>query len=548
MSRRALTPEQTDLMIELARIGAGVVELEDAAHRMLSALIDHLSFQHGSIHQLSDRLDEFEVLAQIGEARLALPAPEELMDPETDFQKAMQSGKGRVVYRTIRQKGTLIEVTRFTFPLLHQNRAYGVVTLLATDGTNASEGLLDTADVLGPWMGELLRRVGEVTQLVRRENEIRRLSKFPRENPNPLFCCNRRGDVTYLNQAMLDLLKGNRLGKVKNIKELFSDGGKSFSHICRSVGEDIISKNREFRIGSRILLGSVSSYKGAEDSYVYLQDITELKTLAQEMARKNMELTEIKEELEYQTRRAMDANRHKSEFLANMSHELRTPLNAVIGFSEVLLDELFGPLNPKQREYTTDILESGRHLLSLINDILDLSKIEAGKMELELSEFAVRDLVQMSSNLMKEKASKHGISVSIEVEEAVGTLVADERKIKQVVFNLISNSLKFTPDHGKMGIRVSRDGDFVKFCVWDSGIGISIDEQERIFEEFHQVDGSLTKRYEGAGLGLAIVKKFVQLHGGKVWVESKLNLGSRFYFTIPLTAPKWLATPQPAVQ
>lgn len=333
---------------------------------------------------------------------------------------------------------------------------------------------------------------------------------------------------------MLDFLKSNRLGHVRNVKDLFADGGKSFSHICRSVGEDIVSRNREFKIGSRILLGAVSSFRGSEDAYVHLQDITDLKLMAQEMARKNQELTEIKEQLELQSRRSAEANRHKSEFLANMSHELRTPLNSIIGFSEVLLDEPFGKMNEKQREYVNDVLESGRHLLALINEILDLSKVEAGRMELEYSAFSFEDLALVAMNLMKEKAAKHRVALSVHTDDDLPMMTADERKIKQVVVNLLSNALKFTPDEGQVGIRAEKQGEFVRVCVWDTGIGIAIKDQERIFKEFEQAEGGLTTRYEGAGLGLAIVKRFVELHGGKVWVESKLSRGSRFYFTLPV--------------
>ncbi len=530
-----------ELKVALAE-AAGHAQLNESTYRqLLEIMMEAFPFEHGSIHVSGMGFGELEVLDVVGEQRFVVPDLVDLTDPDHDFLKTLHSGKSRLTYRTMQLKGHRRELTHLTTPLSDSKGVFGILLMVALTRLDIEEDLIELASELGRWLGPIIRRLQEVERLKKNEKDLRRLTRFPRENPNPIFCCNKHGDITYINQAMHDFIKVNRLGKIRNVKDLFQDNGKSFSHICRTVGEDIVSKNREFRIGSRIMLGSVSSYKGAGDAYVYLQDITELKNLAQEMARKNLELTEIKEELEYQTRRAVDANRHKSEFLANMSHELRTPLNAVIGFSEVLLDELFGPLNEKQNEYVNDILDSGKHLLSLINDILDLSKIEAGKMELEVSEFAVYDLIMLSMNLMKEKATKHSISMNIDIDDSISTLMADERKVKQVVFNLIANALKFTQDKGEIGVRVTRDGDYAKFCVYDSGIGISIEDQQRIFGEFQQADGSLTKRYEGAGLGLAIVKKFIELHGGKVWVESKLNMGSRFYFTLPIAAPKWLS-------
>jgi DNA-binding response OmpR family regulator/nitrogen-specific signal transduction histidine kinase len=230
------------------------------------------------------------------------------------------------------------------------------------------------------------------------------------------------------------------------------------------------------------------------------------------------------------------ANRHKSEFLANMSHELRTPLNAVIGFSEVLLEKMFGELNAKQAEYLDDILSSGKYLLSLINDILDLSKIEAGKLDLELGVVPLRQLLEGSLVMVKERALAHGIALSLDTTNDLDTIMGDERKIKQILFNLLSNAVKFTPDKGQVGIKATRAGDVVHIAVWDTGVGIAPQDQQRIFEEFRQVGQGLTRKTEGTGLGLTLTKKFVELHGGRVWVESTLGHGSTFTFTLPIDA------------
>jgi signal transduction histidine kinase len=237
-------------------------------------------------------------------------------------------------------------------------------------------------------------------------------------------------------------------------------------------------------------------------------------------------------ELEDKGRQLEAASRHKSEFLANMSHELRTPLNAILGFSEALSDRMFGEINDKQAEYLTDIQESGRHLLSLINDILDLSKIEAGRMELEPSEFDLPTAIANTVTLVRERAQRRGVALGIGVDERLGAFRADERKLKQVLLNLLSNALKFTPEGGRVDVAAVRLDGAVEISVTDTGIGIAPEDQQAVFEEFRQV-GATSRKVEGTGLGLAITRKFVELHGGRLWVESELGKGSRFAFTIP---------------
>src|SRR5262249_13868272 len=206
------------------------------------------------------------------------------------------------------------------------------------------------------------------------------------------------------------------------------------------------------------------------------------------------------------------ASQHKSEFLANMSHELRTPLNAVIGFSEVLRDRLFGDLNEKQEEYVQDIHVSGTHLLSLINDILDLSKIEAGRMELELTDFDLPAALDAALTLVRERAGRRGIALHLTVDAGLGQMRADERKVRQVVLNLLSNAIKFTPEGGRIEVvAVPKDG-FVEISVSDTGVGIAPEDQDAVFEEFRQV-GTAAKKVEGTGLGLALSRKFTELHG-----------------------------------
>jgi GAF domain-containing protein/anti-sigma regulatory factor (Ser/Thr protein kinase) len=239
-------------------------------------------------------------------------------------------------------------------------------------------------------------------------------------------------------------------------------------------------------------------------------------------------------EIEDKGRQLEAANRHKSEFLANMSHELRTPLNAIIGFSEVLGERMFGELNEKQAEYTEDILSSGRHLLSLINDILDLSKVEAGRMELELINFDLPLAIENALTLVRERATRHGIALHREIDKRLGDFVGDERKIKQILLNLLSNAVKFTPEGGRVDVAAIVSDGSVEISVIDTGIGIASKDQETIFEEFRQVSTDYTQKREGTGLGLTLTKKFVEMHGGKIWVESELGKGSTFTFTLPI--------------
>jgi signal transduction histidine kinase len=237
-------------------------------------------------------------------------------------------------------------------------------------------------------------------------------------------------------------------------------------------------------------------------------------------------------ELETKTGELEIASRHKSEFLASMSHELRTPLNAVIGFSEVLLDRMFGEINERQDEYLRDIWNSGRHLLELLNEILDLSKVEAGKMVLEPSMFWVGSALEDALAMVRERAALHAITTTVEVADDVGMLVADERRFKQVVLNLLSNAVKFTPDGGSVSIRAFREGNALAVTVTDTGIGVPPEDQERIFESFQQGRRGAPKE-EGTGLGLTLSRRIVGLLGGRMWLESTPGVGSTFGFSIP---------------
>jgi len=242
-------------------------------------------------------------------------------------------------------------------------------------------------------------------------------------------------------------------------------------------------------------------------------------------------------EIEQKSRELQVASQHKSEFLANMSHELRTPLNAIIGYSELLEEEAGdldgGRLVPDLQKIAT----AAKHQLSLINDILDLSKVEAGRMELDLSEFDLPHAIENALILVRERASRRGIRLGSTIDERLGVMRGDERKVKQVLLNLLSNALKFTPEGGRIGVRAGVQDGVAEVCVTDTGVGIAPEDQEAVFEEFRQV-GTADKKVEGTGLGLALCRRFVELHGGRIWVKSQVGQGSTFTFTLPVRHEK----------
>ena len=264
---------------------------------------------------------------------------------------------------------------------------------------------------------------------------------------------------------------------------------------------------------------------GDFSGHVDVENRDELGALAANVNRTNDELRRLYTELEA-------ASRHKSEFLASMSHELRTPLNAIIGFSQVLREGMFGPVNEKQSEYLDDIVSSGNHLLSLINDVLDLSKVEAGQVELEVGPFSLREALERGVVMVREQATEEGVQVELSAGPEVDVIDGDERRIKQVIFNLLSNAVKFTPTGGEIDVSAIRVNGEVRVSVADTGPGIAPDDHERVFEEFQQTDAGLEQR-EGTGLGLALSKRLVELHGGRIWLESELGQGSTFVFTLP---------------
>ena len=275
------------------------------------------------------------------------------------------------------------------------------------------------------------------------------------------------------------------------------------------------------RIDLRLAAIAAGDFTG----HVDVDNRDELGALAANVNRMNDELDRLYRELE-------SASKHKSEFLASMSHELRTPLNAIIGFSQVLRERMVGQLNEKQEEYLDDILSSAYHLLSLINDVLDLSKVEAGQVELDVAPFSLLDALESGVVMVRERAFDDDVRIALLADPDADAVEGDERRIRQVVFNLLSNAVKFTPEGGAVEVSAARLNGEVRVSVSDTGPGIAPEDRERVFEEFQQTEAGVEQR-EGTGLGLALSKRYVELHGGRIWVESEVGEGSTFVFTLP---------------
>jgi PAS domain S-box-containing protein len=376
-------------------------------------------------------------------------------------------------------------------------------------------------------------------------------------NIDALMTTDPRGIITDVNkqtEALTGCTRDELIGAP--FKNYFTDPGRAEAGINRVLSEGTVT-NYELTARARDGTLTVVSYnattfhdrdRSLQGVFAAARDVTELKRFEQTLQQKNVELE--------------DASRMKSEFLANMSHELRTPLNAIIGFSEVLRDGLIGAMTDDQREFIGNIFSSGKHLLSLINDILDLSKVEAGKMILDLEPVEVSSLFVNSLSIIKEKAATRHIRLRMDGADELGSIQADARKLKQIVYNLLSNAVKFTVEGGQVTLRAGRSpraevgqlsgswagrsfpfantefADFLKISVTDSGIGISPEGLERLFKPFSQIDSGLARKFEGTGLGLAMVKLLAELHGGAVAVESAVGEGSCFTVWLPLRVPE----------
>ena len=404
--------------------------------------------------------------------------------------------------------------------------------------------------------------IRDITERKRAEEKLRESEEFSSillsNAPYPLFVINADTSIRYVNPA-LEKLSGFSSAEIIGKKapypwwteETAQKIEQDFKEAMRKGAkgrEELFKKKNGERFWVSIHATPViinGEYKYYLANWV---DITERKQMEQELQEKNEQLDAQNEELQSQSEELMArgqeliekarelevASQAKSEFLAHMSHELRTPLNVIIGFSELMLDGVAGKVNEEQKQCLSDVLGSGQHLLGLINDILDLSKIEAGKMELKLKNVALRSVIESLRNEMMPIITKRKQSLEINVEEGLPQVRADKAKIRQVLINLLSNSTKFTPDGGKLRVEVSRENGWCRVSVIDNGIGIKKENQEMIFEPFSQLDSPLPRESGGTGLGLTIARQIIEKHGGRIWVESEYGEGSRISFTLPL--------------
>jgi signal transduction histidine kinase/putative methionine-R-sulfoxide reductase with GAF domain len=401
-----------------------------------------------------------------------------------------------------------------------------VISQSQTDVQPVFDTIVDNAmRLFRAWAAAIVQVDGEVLHMVAvrggrpgLDQHLRKESRWSIHGPTPVARCIVQRTVIQVPDTELDRHADEAIREVRRRGGMRSILAAPMLRDGQPIGGIWIS---------RAVAGPFSSAEIA-----LLQTFADQAVIAIENARLLSELQASNQEIAEKSRQIEAASQHKSEFLANMSHELRTPLNAIIGFSEVLSEKMFGELNEKQEEYSKDIHASGQHLLSLINDILDLSKIEAGRMELELSDFHLPTALDSALTLVRERAGRRGIAVHLSVDERLDQIQADERKVRQVVLNLLSNAIKFTPEGGRIDVAAMPKDGFVEVSVRDTGVGIAPEDQEAVFEEFRQV-GTADKKVEGTGLGLTLCRKFVELHGGRIWVKSQLGQGSVFTFTVP---------------
>lgn len=378
--------------------------------------------------------------------------------------------------------------------------------------------------------GELIGGIGigrDITERKRIEKQLQMFSRAVESAYDSAIITDLHGQVMYANPAAGRIFRwAPESLHGQNASILYLDQEQIEWLIQQAIaggwsGEVICQRRDGERFPVLVSVGPICNEAGQPTAVSFIsRDITEQKAIQAELAAKNLELER--------------ANRLKSEFLANMSHELRTPLTSILGFSSLLKQQIFGQLNDKQALYANQIHQSGQHLLSLINDVLDLSKVEAGQMVLDIAPVSIQDLCQGAVNLVSEQARSKGLQVNLSIQPQLDYLMADEVRVRQMLLNLLSNAIKFSKESGEIGLDVKAQGGYLRMTVWDQGIGIPEGKQHLLFQPFQQIDGSLSRKHEGTGLGLALTRRLAELHSGTVEFQSTEGVGSQFIICLPL--------------
>ena len=420
--------------------------------------------------------------------------------------------------------------------LRENNRFNNILALIAEEAVPEEQGVIERIRVA---QGEALTAVADIANLLR-DGKVNEAMSLQMNKGYPLYerIAGLVDQIVIAEQSKMTGLRANVAAATRRTQILMLIFVGSAILLALLLGYVI---SWSFILPVREAHGFLTEVaKGNFQATINVSNRDEFGDLAERMNQMSRELHDLYEkqqaaaqELQMLNARLTEASKAKSEFLANMSHELRTPMNAILGFLEMLLDDIYGEVPPHLREPLIDVQVNGKHLLNLINDVLDLSKIEAGRMELVLGEYSVQDVVETVRTSLQSLALEKGLGFAAAAEDDIPLAFGDGRRITQCLMNLVGNALKFCK-RGRVAVWVERRGDDLLYQVSDTGIGIPKEELKNIFTEFQQVDTAITREFSGTGLGLNITKKFVEMHGGRIWVESELGKGSTFFFSIPL--------------
>jgi two-component system, sporulation sensor kinase E len=404
----------------------------------------------------------------------------------------------------------------------------------------SEKGMIPVAITYKPLVSESFGLAGGIV-LIEDLTEVKRLEavrlqqteslrKLVDSIPVPAFCKDRNGRYIACNMVF-ETFVGMKKDKILG-KSLYNIFPPEIAEKCYITDMDLLKRKKTHVYETSLNFADGSMHQIMFNKLVF-RGVTEEDSVLLGIMIDITERKQAEEKMLHAKMAAEAANRAKTTFIVNMSHELRTPLNAVIGFSDLLLSETVGPLNEKQKRYTENISKSGRHLLDVINDVLDISRLELGNIELYYETVDISGVIEEVQRVLSSLSAKKNIRIEYEVEKGLKTIIADRVKFKQILYNLLNNAIKFSSEGGKVTITAKPEGHMVEISVKDEGIGIHEADYARVFLPFVQVDESISRKHGGVGLGLALVKRFVELHGGQVWVEASPGIGSTFTFRIP---------------